>query len=892
MSFFKRLRSFLRREKLDAELDDELRFHLDQRTQDFIDEGMTPREARYAARRAFGNVGSLKEETRDSWGFRLLETLWQDVRFGARMLVRNPGFTLVAVLMLALGIGANTAIFSLTNTLMLRVLPVQEPEQLVEFLNQYPGDPPLNVFSLQSYEYFRDHNHVFSGITGVHPSRFHVRGEGLEPEIVDGESVVGNFFQLLGVKSTIGRLLGPGDDRMGAADSAVAVMSWSYWKNKLDLDPDILGRRIVVEDMPVTVVGVAPRNFFGSRVGVRPSIWVPLAVEAMMHRPSRPDLGPLGLIGRLRPGVSIEQARAEMAVLFRFTLEERSKDGRDYLNRRLKFSVEPAGAGLSTTLRRRFHKPLLALMAVVALLLLIACTNLASMLLARGAAREREMALRVSLGASRFRLVRQVLTESLLLSAAGGLIGILLAYFGAEALVRIMTSGRPMIGMSHVEIQVHPDQHVLLFTGVVALLTGVLFGLVPALRAMAVAPASSLRAAGKAGETRTARLFGKSLVVAQVALSVVLLSAASLFVRHLSNLRNIGVGFERENILLVTLDPRDSGYQREQFSGLYRELLGKLEAIPGVRSATLSGMTPISGAGAARFANVEGFQEKPEERRYLSLNSVAPKYFETLGTPLVAGRDFQFQDQGNPRVAIINQAMARYYFADRDPIGKHVTFDGDETTYEIVGVVGDAKYYNLSDTPPRTIYLTAFQQGRVTGRHFALRTSVDPVAVTGDVRQTVRDVLKTVAVAKVTTMADQMDASIVPERLVALLSGLFGALGAALAAIGLYGVLAYTVARRINEIGIRIALGAQANNVRWLILRQGLVLIVPGMALGIAGALVLTQFISSMLYAVTATDPLTFGVVALVLVFVALAACYIPARRAARVDPMVALRHE
>ena len=891
MSFFKRLRSFLRREKLDAELDDELQFHLDQRTQDFIDEGMTPREARYAARRAFGNVGSLKEETRDAWGFRLLETLWQDVRYGARMLVKNPGFTAMAVISLALGIGVNTAIFSLINTLMLRMLPVQEPEQLVEFLNQYPGEPPLNVFSLQSYEYFRDYNHGFSGITGVHPSRFHVRGEGLEAEIVDGESVVGNFFQLLGVKPMIGRLLGPGDDRMGAADSAVAVMSWSYWKNKLNLDPDILGRRIVVEDVPVTVVGVAPRNFFGLRVGVRPSIWVPLAVEAMMHRPSRPDVGPLGLVGRLRPGVSIEQARAEMAVLFRFTLEERTRGSQDPLHHQLKFAVEPAGAGLSTALRDRFDKPLLALMAVVALLLLIACTNVANMLLARGATRQREMALRVSLGASRFRLVRQVLTESLLLSAAGALIGILLAYFGAEALVRIMTSGRPMIGMPHVEIQVHPDQHVLLFTGGVALLTGLLFGLAPALRAMAVTPASSLRAAGKAGETRPARLFGKSLVVAQVALSVVLLSAAGLFVRHLSNLRNLDIGFQYDSVLLVTLDPARSGYQREQLSRPYQELLGRLEAIPGVRSATLSACTPISGAGAARFANVEGFQEKTGDRRYLSLNWVAPKYFETLGTPLVAGRDFQFRDEGRPRVAIVNQAMARYYFAESSPIGKHVTFDGEDKPYEIVGLVGDAKYYELREAAPRTIYLNAFQEGRVFSQ-FAIRTNVAPAAVVAEVRNTVRDVLKTVPVAKVTTLADQVDASIVPERLIATLSGLFGALGAALAAIGLYGLLAYTVARRINEIGIRIALGAQANNVRWLILRQGLVLIVAGVALGIAGALALTRFISSMLYAVAATDPLTFIGVAALLTLVATAACYIPARRATKIDPMVALRHE
>ena len=817
----------------------------------------------------------------------------RDCRYALRKLRQTPAFTATVILTLALGIGANTAIFSLISRLMLRPLPVQQPEQLVEFLNQYPGDPPLNVFSWQSYEHFRDHNHVFSGITGVRPSRFRLRGEGLEAEIVDGESVVGNFFQLLGVKPAVGRLLGPADDRMGAADSAVAVVSWSYWKNKLNLDPAIVGRRMVVADVPVTVVGVAPRNFLGMRVGVRPDIWVPLAAAAMMRRSGRPKAA---LIGRLRPGVSIEQARAEMAVLFQWTVEERvranTSASRRSLERQLTFAVEPAGAGLSTALRRRFDKPLLALMAVTALLLLIACANLASMLLARGAAREREMALRVSLGAGRLRLVRQVLTESLLLSAAGGLIGILLAYVGAEALVRIMASGRPMLGMPHIEIQVHPDQHVLLFTGGVALLTGLLFGLVPAFRAMVTAPASALRGAGTVGKTRRGRLFGKSLVAAQVALSVLLLSGASLFLLHVSNLRNVGAGFERENILLVKLDPRDSGYQGEQFPGLYRELLEKLEAIPGVLSATLCAVTPISGAGAAHFVSVEGFQESSEERRYVQRNWVAPKYFETFGTPLVAGRDFQFQDQGNPRVAIVNQAMARYYFADRDPLGKHVTFDGDERPYEIVGVVGDAKYYDLHETPRRTIYLTAFQQGRVVGQNFVLRTSVDPAAATGGVRQTVRDVLKTVAVVKVTTMAGQMDASIVPERLIALLSGVFGALALLLAAIGLYGLLAYTVARRINEIGIRMALGATRGAVVRMVLGEVLATSCGGLAIGVLIAYWGQRLAGSLTpgLPVTSAFPIVFSV--LTMIAVAILAAYVPARRAAAVDPMTALRHE
>ena len=887
-------RLFGRRPK-DAEIDDELQVHLRMAIQDRIDRGESPGQARREALRELGNPGLVKEDTRAVWTWVFVERLVQDLKYALRQMRHSPGFTAVAVLSLALGIGANAAIFSLMDRLMLRTLPVQRPEQLVEFLNQYPGDPALNVFSWRSYEYFLDNSQSFSGLTGVSSSAFQVRREGFEAKTLQGDVVAGNFFALMGVKPATGRLIDSEDDRPGSADSMVAVLSWSYW-NQLDRDPDIIGRQIVVDDVPLTIIGVVPRHFTGLRAGVRTNVWLPMAAEAMIRRSASSDRGTMSLVARLRPGISIEQARTEMALLFQKTVEERvgetTNPARRSLESQLTFFVEPAGAGLSTPLRRRFSQPLLAVMAVVALLLLLTCTNLAGLLPARGAAREREMALRVSLGAGPLRIARQVLTESLLLSVAGSLIGLLFAYFWTETLVRIMASGRPLIGMPQLEIPVHLDLQVLLFAGGVALVCGLLFGLVPALRTMRTEPDSSLRTGGKAGQTRGGRWFGRGLVVAQVALSVLLLATAGLFLGHVSSLRNVGVGFERDDILLVTLDTKSGSLEPEQLSPLLRELLERLEAIPGIDSATLSGVTPLSGAGAARFVNVEGFEESPDQRRYVSLNFVAPKYFATLGTSLLVGRDFEFNDASRPQVAVVNQTTARYYFGGDSPIGEHFTLDGNNKPYEIVGVAADAKYCDLREAPPRTIYLPAFRQDRVPGRNLILRTSVEPSIVAGDVRQVVGAVMKGMPITKVTKMAEQMDASIVPERMMALLSGLFGGLGLLLAAIGLYGLLAYTVARRISEIGIRMALGATPRDATQMVLRDALGMVCAGFGIGIPMAFLGRRLARSVIEGLPADNlaPLILG--STVIIAASLLAVYLPARRAARVDPMEALRHE
>jgi predicted permease len=545
-----------------------------------------------------------------------------------------------------------------------------------------------------------------------------------------------------------------------------------------------------------------------------------------------------------------------------------------------------------------YARPLFVLMAIVSLLLLLACTSVATLLLARGAARQREMMVRVALGAGRLRLVRQVLTESLLLAADGCLLGIVFAYFGADALMRVVTSGRTPGMPGHIEVQPQLDLRVLLFTIGVSLATGVLFGLAPALSAWHPAAAATLRATGAAPDTPSRRFIGKGLVIAQVALSIVLVATAGLFVRHMLTLRNVGLGFQRASVLLVTLDPAGSGYQRTQLAPIYRQLLERLAAIPGVRSAALSAVTPVSGAGASRFIDVPGFSERAEDRRRVALNWTAPKYFETLGTPLLAGRDFTFEDQGGPLVAIVSQSMARYYFGDRSPIGQLFTFERQDSRgmaqdqpYQIVGVAGDTKYLNLQEPIRRMVYLNAFQEPGIP-RQFSLRTNVRPEAVAGDVRRLVREVLPTVTVARMATMTDQVDASMIPERLIAMLSGFFGALGTLLGAIGLYGLLAYTVARRTSEIGIRMALGATPRDVLVMVHKSALAMAGAGVALGVPLAFAAQRLAVTFVDNMAAGSAMPIAIAAASAIAVALLAASVPAHRAARINPVEAIRQE
>jgi putative ABC transport system permease protein len=806
-----------------------------------------------------------------------------DVRFALRLMQKSPGFTAVAVISLALGIGANTAIFSLINVIMLRQMPVERPDQLVEFLQKRPGEDRINDYmEWSSYEHFRDNNHVFSALTGASFDNIApVRADDTETDIVVLERVVGNYFHALGLKPALGRLIGPED---APADGAaqVAVLSWSYWNSRWRRDPAVIGKRIFIRDQPVTVIGVAPAAYTGPRVGRRTDIWVPSGRSDVI------------MLGRLKDGATLEQARAEMAVLYRFTLQQRAAQDKDPRIWQTTIDVEKAGAGFGRV-REKYGKPLAMLMVVVALLLLLACSNVASMLLARASSRQGEMAVRVAVGASLGRLTRQMLTESLLLASVGALAGSVIAYFGAGLLVRILASG-PIA--ENLKIEVQPDLNLLLFTAFVTALAAVLFGLAPAWYAFRNASATSIRHAGKGG-ARSGRLFEHSLVSVQVALSVLLVSAATMFIGHVSRMRTLDLGFRSDNVLLMILDTSKTGFNRAQLAPRLQQLQERMRRITGVQSVAVGGCTPIQGCGAMRFVIVDERPEPAETRKRVSLNFVSPGYFETLRVPLKAGRDFSMQDVGRPRVAIINEAMAGHYFPGGDAVGKYFRVDPDkrfggwngEEPYEVIGVVANSKYVDLHAPAPRTMFFNMFQENEVMTQ-FLLRTAVDPDSIAGQARHAVREELSTARVIHVNTLSRQVDSAIVPERLIATLASYFGVLAIALSGIGLYGLLSYTVARRTGEIGVRIAIGASPADIWWLMLRRALIVLCGGLLTGGLLALWAKPLASSVVRDLQSESALPIAFAAGVIFVVGLLACVVPVHRAARVDPIVALRTE
>lgn len=887
-----------RRNEREHDLERELQTHLELEAMEQQESGLSSEEAQYAAKRALGNATLIKEVTREMWGATSIERLIQDLRYAIRVLLVSPAFSVVAILSLALGIGANTAIFSLMNTVMLKMLPVKEPARL--FLISHVGSSGISEGSnFPLYTNVRDHNAVFSDVCAVNLNQWRVE-TGNVAETTLGQVVTGNYYSLLGVKAIIGRTLTSEDDRV-LKGSPVAVVSHSFWRRHFSLDRTVLGTTLTISGTPFTIVGVTPPEFFGLQPGHIADVTVPMSMHDVVGGGANLDnsegLWALPMIGRLKPGVSMQEARANLDVMFQRFMSDGSMPFIAARRRQIWERVEltPAGNGLPQ-LRRQFSLPLRVLMAMVGLVLMIACANVANLLLSRAAARQNEIAVRLAIGAGRVRLVRQLLTESLVLAGLGGALGLSFAWWGSNFLVSFLPQERvPLV------LRIVPDARILLFTAGLSLLTGILFGLVPALRATRIDLSPALKGNARGVMRGGSRLsLAKSLVVAEVALSLLLLTGAGLFVGTLKNLKTTDAGFSRANVLLFSIDTYGTRYAGRspeavnRLRTLYAEVLSALKAIPGVSSASLSDISPISGEGNTRPLNISGFAPQSRNDLVIHQNWIGPDYFDTMGIPILMGRGVTAADEkSSQQVAVVSESMTSFYFPGQNPLGKRfdIGLKPAGGKIEIIGVVKNLKFYDLRGDAARIVFVP-YLQDAPRAMTFAVRTAVNPDELVSAIRDRVRSLAGDVPIAQVRTLEAQIDDALVQERLIAALSGFFGSLAMALASIGLYGVMAYTVRSRTAEIGIRMALGASAADVVWMVVRETLVMILAGVMIGLAATMALTHLVSKLLFGLPPNDLVTLMAATALLTVASLLAGYIPARRVAYVDPMIALRYE
>jgi putative ABC transport system permease protein len=889
---FKYLIRKLNRRRAEQELEEEIRIHMELETQENIEAGLAPEEARYTARRAFGSVILAKEGSRAVWGFGTVETLWQDLRYSARTLRKKPGFTSIALLTLALGIGANTAIFSVVNAVLLRPLPYDGAEKLVSVFESFPDFPRLGLTELE-FTSLRNESKSFAqfGVSGG--AGFTLTGAG-EPERLQAGIASANYFDLLGANIALGRGFRPEEEFAGRNN--VVLLSYDFWQMRFGGNPNIIGRSLTLNGASFTVIGALSAGFKSPlelQLANRIELWSGLGSNlSNLNRGSHV----LNAVGRLRDGVTSEQAEAEIRTIIWRLARENAK----FYPEEVKFGVHLTP--LHEQLVGEARTGLLVLLAAVVAVLLIACANMANLLLARGEARQREVAVRTALGATRWRVVKQLLSESALLAVIGGGAGILLAYWGLAAIIANSPRNIPRLE------EVGLDRRVLLFTVLVSLVTGILFGLTPALRAAKSDLHSMLKEHRRTGRGQPGRgWLQKGLVVAETAIALLLLVSAGLLTRSLWQLQRVRTGFNPERLLTLRLSPPATTYRNnQQVMGLYERVTANLDALPGVQAVAVASSVPISGLSDT-VMQIEGRSLGSDIAKLnTDFRRISPTYFATIGQRLISGRPFADSDrEGSPSVAIINETLARRQWPNEDPLGKRLRLldappDMATTQYmTVVGVATDAKNRGLGLEPRQEVCVPLRQQVVSLGDllqsisyTLIVRSISDPANLTNTVRQKIWAVDRDIPITQVRTMEDLIETATVQPRFNALLLALFAGIALCLGAIGIYGVISYAVTQRTREIGIRIALGAQQRDVLSLVVREGMTLASIGVGIGLLAAFALTRWMETLLFGVRPSDPLTFAVIALLVLAVSLLACCAPARRAAKVDPLMALKYE
>jgi predicted permease len=907
MGWLRRLRSTIAGARVSDEFDEESRFHIDELTDVYMQQGLPADEARRRAQRRFGNLPSTRERTRDADTFRWLSDATQDLRFAVRTLGKNPGFTTVAGLTLALGIGANTAIFTMFDAILLRSLPIREPSRLVLFSDDISegtstGDPPSGrweLFSLDAYRYLRHQALPFESLAAVRSGEstvlVHAGSDGAAtPHRAQAHLVSGNYFETMGVSAAVGRTLRDDDDRVGAAP--VAVISDGYWHRRLNADPTVVGRTALLNTRAFTIVGVAPPEFFGERVRRPPDIWVPLSFQPEIEaRPSvltSTDTYWLSLIGRLANGATRAEAQAATSTavqqFLRSLAPNESAADREQRIRSARVELSSGATGISNV-RSLYSQPLRILLVVVGLVLLIACANVANLLLTRASARQGELSMRLALGAGHGRLIRQLMTESLLLAALGAAGGILLAVWVTRGLMSFVVS-------STTPVYATLNLPVLLFTLGLTLAAAIFFGVAPAIQASRIDLVTALKArslrGGAGGRSRGAA----ALVALQIAMSLVLLVGAGLFGRSLLNLVSHPLGFEPDPVILARLNPRLAGQTPTNAIASYRTLCDRLSAMPGVASVTIARYSPFGGGRSVNTGIVEGYAPAKDEVVKIEAIHVGPSYPQTLGIPIAAGRALDIRDgEGGPLVGMVNETFVRKYLPTVNPIGMRFGLDDEKPAdIEIVGVLKDAQFHSAREPVAPMAFVSFYQnpsQFTLDGE-LELRAAGDPAALTGPVRRLVAEVAPNLPLDDPRLLRDQVSRAFDSQRLAARFVTLFGLLALTLASIGLYGTIAQNVAQRTNEIGVRMALGAEGVRVVWMILRQTGVLLCIGLAIGLPAAAIAARLVASQLFALSAMDTVSFTLAVGILLLVGLIAGLVPARRATKVSPLVALRGE